>query len=145
MFPERSDDELRVLDQSTVDDWDSLASLSLLTVIEEEFEITFDDDADRGDNELPGRVRRRRRARTSADGPRRVNPKSLLRSVALSRAVSPVTHWVLGEREARLPDIEIRQLRGMLEAYAGSSGPEILLLGDSTMFWTRAGESDQRT
>ena len=45
VFPERSDDELRVLDQATVDDWDSLASLSLLTVIEEEFEITFDDDA----------------------------------------------------------------------------------------------------
>jgi acyl carrier protein len=45
VFPDRSDDELRALDQSAVDYWDSLAALSLLTVVEEEFDLTIDDES----------------------------------------------------------------------------------------------------
>lgn len=47
--------------------------------------------------------------------------------------------------EARLPDPEIRQLRSLTKAYAVPACPEVLLIGDSAMFWTRAGESDPRS
>ncbi len=47
--------------------------------------------------------------------------------------------------EARLPDVEIRQLRGLKAAYSGSNPPQVLFFGDSTMFWTRPGEDDPRS
>ena len=47
--------------------------------------------------------------------------------------------------EKRLPDIEIRQLRGLQAAYSGPTGPDVLLFGDSAMFWTRGHEADLRT
>jgi hypothetical protein len=47
--------------------------------------------------------------------------------------------------DARLPDVEIRQLTGLRDAYASGKGPDVLFFGDSTMFWTRAGESDPRS
>ncbi|MCW2596059.1 MAG: hypothetical protein JWP39_1947 [Jatrophihabitans sp.] len=45
VFPFLSDGEIRVLRKDDFAEWDSLASLSLVTVIEEEFRIRLDDDA----------------------------------------------------------------------------------------------------
>ena len=44
VFPTLSDDELLVLDQASTDAWDSLASLTLITVIEEEFDLFLAED-----------------------------------------------------------------------------------------------------
>lgn len=50
------------------------------------------------------------------------------------------------ERRAtkRFSDVELRQLRSLQRAYRGKHGPELLLFGDSSMFWTSWGEVDRR-
>jgi hypothetical protein len=47
--------------------------------------------------------------------------------------------------EGRRTDIEIRQLRELQDAYARPGGPEVLLFGDSSMFWTRASDSSSES
>jgi acyl carrier protein len=44
VFPELSDERIEAAVHTEMDEWDSLASLELLTVIEEEFEIRLSDD-----------------------------------------------------------------------------------------------------
>lgn len=41
-------------------------------------------------------------------------------------------------------DVEVRQLKSLMKAYAGSSGPELLIFGDSAMFWTARTDPDRR-
>lgn len=43
VFPTLTDEELTGLEQAQQPAWDSLASLSLITVIEEEFDLMLDD------------------------------------------------------------------------------------------------------
>jgi hypothetical protein len=51
----------------------------------------------------------------------------------------------LGARlQKRRPDLEIAQLTALRQAYASGAGPDVLLFGDSAMFWTRPGETDLR-
>jgi acyl carrier protein len=40
-----SDEQIKSAVRGEVDDWDSLATLTLITVVEEEFGITLDDEA----------------------------------------------------------------------------------------------------
>jgi acyl carrier protein len=44
VFPELSDEQLIHASSATVPSWDSVAVITLLTVIEEEFEISIDED-----------------------------------------------------------------------------------------------------
>lgn len=48
-------------------------------------------------------------------------------------------------RQRKLPDNEIRQLTALRAAYQDSPGPDVLMFGDSAMFWTRPGETDPRS
>ena len=50
------------------------------------------------------------------------------------------------ERKAtrRFSDVELRQLKSLELAYRGSSGPDVLVFGDSAMFWTTHRDSDRR-
>jgi hypothetical protein len=50
------------------------------------------------------------------------------------------------ERKAakRFNDVELRQLKSLERAYRGSSGPELLVFGDSAMFWTTHRDGDRR-
>lgn len=41
-------------------------------------------------------------------------------------------------------DIEMRQLRSLQRAYGGRHGPDVLIFGDSAMYWTRHRERDPR-
>lgn len=59
--------------------------------------------------------------------------------------LNPLFFKLWDRYEKRLPDIEVRQLTALRAAYAGPDGPEVLLFGDSAMFWTRAGEPDPRS
>jgi acyl carrier protein len=43
VFPELSDEQIQSANSSTLNKWDSLASLSLVAVLEEEFACMFDD------------------------------------------------------------------------------------------------------
>jgi acyl carrier protein len=43
VFPELSDEQIHGANTSTLSEWDSLASLSLVAVLEEEFACMFDD------------------------------------------------------------------------------------------------------
>ncbi len=43
VFPDLPDEALVALRYEDSEEWDSLASLNLLTVVEEEFEVMFDD------------------------------------------------------------------------------------------------------
>lgn len=45
VFPFLTDDEIKRADKADIDEWDSLASLSLITVIEEEFDVRLSEDA----------------------------------------------------------------------------------------------------
>lgn len=45
VFPTVSSDEVRSLSAEVLDEWDSVATVMLISVIEEEFDITFSDDA----------------------------------------------------------------------------------------------------
>lgn len=48
VLPFLSDEELRTAVRADLPEWDSLASLSLVTLLEEDFEVTLDDeDVDR--------------------------------------------------------------------------------------------------
>jgi acyl carrier protein len=42
VFPGRSAEELMRADRETMQEWDSLASITLLTVVQEEFQVTID-------------------------------------------------------------------------------------------------------
>ncbi|HEY7306811.1 MAG TPA: acyl carrier protein [Bryobacteraceae bacterium] len=42
VFPELPDAEIHAASQSSVPEWDSVASITLLNVIEDEFQITMD-------------------------------------------------------------------------------------------------------
>jgi lysophospholipase L1-like esterase len=44
----------------------------------------------------------------------------------------------------RYSDVELRQLRALQRVYADSDAPEVLIFGDSNMFWTVPGEADRR-
>jgi hypothetical protein len=44
----------------------------------------------------------------------------------------------------RYSDAELRQLRALQRAYSGGQGPDVVIFGDSNMFWTVPGESDRR-
>jgi hypothetical protein len=44
----------------------------------------------------------------------------------------------------RFGDPELSHLRAIQRAYRGNRGPDILIFGDSTMFWTAPGEPDRR-
>lgn len=44
----------------------------------------------------------------------------------------------------RYSDVQIRQLRSMERAYDSPPGPELLVFGDSAMFWTTPTDSDHR-
>jgi hypothetical protein len=44
----------------------------------------------------------------------------------------------------KFSDVELRQLRSLQKAYAGETGPDILVFGDSAMFWTLATDQDSR-
>jgi acyl carrier protein len=44
VFPFLSEEQIRTLRKDELTEWDSLASLSLITVIEEEFDLRLDDD-----------------------------------------------------------------------------------------------------
>ena len=44
----------------------------------------------------------------------------------------------------RFGDPELNHLRAIQRAYRGDRGPDILIFGDSTMFWTAPGERDRR-
>jgi lysophospholipase L1-like esterase len=56
------------------------------------------------------------------------------------KVVNRVRHRI----EPRRADPEIRQLRSLQRAYRGPSGPEVLLFGDSAMFWYQLAEADRR-
>lgn len=42
VFPKRSREEIRAADQTSFSEWDSLAGLTLLTLLQEEFQIEVD-------------------------------------------------------------------------------------------------------
>lgn len=44
----------------------------------------------------------------------------------------------------RYSDVELRQLRALQRVYGSSDPPEVLIFGDSNMFWTVPGEADRR-
>lgn len=44
----------------------------------------------------------------------------------------------------RFSDVELRQLRSLERAYSGTKGPDLLVFGDSAMFWTTPKDSDRR-
>lgn len=44
----------------------------------------------------------------------------------------------------RFSDVELWQLRSMQRAYQGKRGPELLVFGDSAMFWTNYRDKDRR-
>jgi acyl carrier protein len=48
VFPDLSDEQIETAVRAETEEWDSLASLELLTVIEEEFGIQLSDDAVEG-------------------------------------------------------------------------------------------------
>ncbi len=50
------------------------------------------------------------------------------------------------ERKAakRFSDVELRQLKSLERAYRGSRGPDLLVFGDSAMFWTTHRDNDRR-
>jgi len=47
--------------------------------------------------------------------------------------------------DARRPDLEIRQLWALVDAYGSPAAPEVLVIGDSAMMWTSPFDRDQRT
>jgi hypothetical protein len=50
--------------------------------------------------------------------------------------------WRRGER--RITDVQLRQLRQLRSAYDGRrDGPELLMFGDSSMYWTGPGDSSR--
>lgn len=49
------------------------------------------------------------------------------------------------EIDARRPDAEIRQLWALVDAYSEPGAPEVLVVGDSAMFWTSPNDPDQRS
>jgi hypothetical protein len=50
--------------------------------------------------------------------------------------------WRRGER--RITDVQLRQLRQLRSAYDGrGEGPELLMFGDSSMYWTGPGDSSR--
>lgn len=44
----------------------------------------------------------------------------------------------------RFSDVELRQLRSLQRAYQGAAGPDLLVFGDSQMFWTLHTDVDRR-
>lgn len=44
----------------------------------------------------------------------------------------------------KFSDVELRQLRSLQRAYSGETGPDLLVFGDSAMFWTLASDTDSR-
>jgi acyl carrier protein len=46
VFEGMSDEQIETAVRADVAEWDSLATLTLLTVVEEEFELQFDDETD---------------------------------------------------------------------------------------------------
>jgi hypothetical protein len=44
----------------------------------------------------------------------------------------------------RFSDVQMRQLRSLERAYGAPSGPDLLVFGDSAMFWTTPSDSDHR-
>jgi hypothetical protein len=56
-----------------------------------------------------------------------------------------VAHLTTQRLDQRRADPEIRQLRSLQRAYQGSSGPEVLMFGDSAMFWYQLHEADRRS
>ncbi|MCX6396541.1 MAG: hypothetical protein NTV23_08650 [Propionibacteriales bacterium] len=56
----------------------------------------------------------------------------------------PLYYRLRAKYEARLPDVEVRQLRELVKAYTDGPGPDVLFFGDSTMFWTRRNDPDPR-
>ncbi|MCW2753028.1 MAG: hypothetical protein JWQ32_439 [Marmoricola sp.] len=83
----------------------------------------------------------------STNAPGALQKPSLQRRVSAkikARLDRPWYYRLRARYDARLPDVEVRQLRALREAYSGDNGPEVLVFGDSTMFWTRTGESDPR-
>lgn len=44
----------------------------------------------------------------------------------------------------RFSDVEARQLNSLRRAYRGTKGPDVLVFGDSAMFWTAPDEPDPR-
>ena len=51
--------------------------------------------------------------------------------------------WRKWERK-RPPSVELRDLAALMRAYSGDKGPEVLLIGDSHMFWAVRSEDDRR-
>src|SRR3954454_22479857 len=77
-----------------------------------------------------------RRSRSRAHGPGRG-----IRATAVAR---DLTFRVRRRMVKKFSDVELRQLRSLQSDYAGESGPEILLFGDSAMFWTLSTDEDRR-
>jgi hypothetical protein len=44
----------------------------------------------------------------------------------------------------RFSDVQLRQLRSLEHAYDSASGPDLLVFGDSAMFWTTPSDADHR-
>jgi acyl carrier protein len=45
VFPDLADEQIETADRAEMSEWDSLATLTLLAVIEEEFELQLDEEA----------------------------------------------------------------------------------------------------
>jgi acyl carrier protein len=45
VFPDLSDEQIETADREEMSEWDSLATLTLLAVVEEEFGLQLDDEA----------------------------------------------------------------------------------------------------
>ena len=69
------------------------------------------------------------------------NPGRLRAAVDKARIYAARAERKLGDR---FSDAEARQLRSLRRAYSGEHGPEVLIFGDSAMFWTAPGEDDPR-
>ncbi len=55
-----------------------------------------------------------------------------------------VRNRAVGRLKKKFSDAEVRQLRSLQRVYASESGPEVLLFGDSAMFWTLLSDRDHR-
>jgi hypothetical protein len=64
---------------------------------------------------------------------------------AVALFIRKVAYHLKQQLEQRRADPEIRQLRSLQRAYEGSSGPEVLMFGDSAMFWFQLAETDRRS
>lgn len=70
-------------------------------------------------------------------------PAPVTRARRLRSSARDLAHRARRRAVSRFSDLELDQLRALQKAYAGPGGPELLVFGDSAMFWSEYTDDDR--